>query len=119
MPDPSNKIVVPKVERADTPNDLAEEEEENIMCSPAEHLQSIFLTDEERKQWNDVIRMNDYLTKGRRPQFWEEPFTKRVLDAIKNKNLEMKKAAKLLGVSYGTLYGRYRETYGCLKHPYR
>lgn len=41
------------------------------------------------------------------------------MDAIKNKNLEMKKAAKLLGVSYGTLYGRYRETYGCLKHPYR
>lgn len=117
--DPSSQRVIPKVERADTPNDLAEEEEDNIMCSPAEHLQSIFLTDEERKQWNDVIRMNDYLTKGRRPQFWEEPFTKRVLDAIKNKNLEMKKAAKLLGVSYGTLYGRYRETYGCLKHPYR
>lgn len=117
--DPTNHKVIPKVERADTPNDLAEEEDENILCSPAEHLQSIFLTDEERKQWNDVIRMNDYLTKGRRPQFWEEPFTKRVLDAIKNKNLEMKKAAKLLGVSYGTLYGRYRETYGCLKHPYR
>ncbi|CRK90913.1 CLUMA_CG004602, isoform A [Clunio marinus] len=117
--DPSSQNVIPKVERADTPNDLAEEEDENISCSPAEHLQSIFLTDEERKQWNDVIRMNDYLTKGRRPQFWEEPFTKRVLDAIKNKNLEMKKAAKLLGVSYGTLYGRYRETYGCLKHPYR
>lgn len=117
--DPASHKVIPKVERADTPNDLAEEEDENILCSPAEHLQSIFLTDEERKQWNDVIRMNDYLTKGRRPQFWEEPFTKRVLDAIKNKNLEMKKAAKLLGVSYGTLYGRYRETYGCLKHPYR
>jgi hypothetical protein len=119
LADPSSHKVIPKVERADTPNDLAEEEDENILCSPAEHLQSIFLTDEERKQWNDVIRMNDYLTKGRRPQFWEEPFTKRVLDAIKNKNLEMKKAAKLLGVSYGTLYGRYRETYGCLKHPYR
>lgn len=90
------------------------------MCSTADHtLQSIFLTQEEREEWKDVIRMNDYLTKGRRPQFWEEPFTKRVLDAIKNKNLEMKKAAKLLGVSYGTLYGRYRETYGCLKHPYR
>lgn len=117
--DPTNQKIIPKVERAETPNDLAEEEDENILCSPAEHLQSIFLTDEERKQWNDVIRMNDYLTKGRRPQFWEEPFTKRVLDAIKNKNLEMKKAAKLLGVSYGTLYGRYRETYGCLKHPYR
>lgn len=119
LSDSTSHKVIPKVERADTPNDLAEEEDENILCSPAEHLQSIFLTDEERKQWNDVIRMNDYLTKGRRPQFWEEPFTKRVLDAIKNKNLEMKKAAKLLGVSYGTLYGRYRETYGCLKHPYR
>ncbi|CAO1393730.1 unnamed protein product [Diamesa hyperborea] len=107
-------------ERADTPTlELTEEDDENILCSPAEHLQSIFLTNEEREEWKDVIRMNDYLTKGRRPQFWEEPFTKRVLDAIKNKNLEMKKAAKLLGVSYGTLYGRYRETYGCLKHPYR
>lgn len=42
-----------------------------------------------------------------------------VLDAIKNKRLEMKKAARILGVSYGTLYGRYREVYGCLKHPYR
>ncbi|KAH8300926.1 hypothetical protein KR044_004717 [Drosophila immigrans] len=62
--------------------------------------------------------MDDYLAKGRRPQFWEEPFTKRVLDAIKNKRLEMKKAARILGVSYGTLYGRYREVYGCLKHPY-
>ena len=41
-----------------------------------------------------------------------------VLDAIKNKHLEMKKAARILGVSYGTLYGRYREVYGCLKHPY-
>lgn len=119
-PELASQKIIPKVERADTPVDLAEEEDnENIMCSPAEHLQSIFLTSEEREEWKDVVRMSDYLTKGRRPQFWEEPFTKRVLDAIKNKNLEMKKAAKLLGVSYGTLYGRYRETYGCLKHPYR
>ncbi|XP_032581993.1 uncharacterized protein LOC6612334 isoform X4 [Drosophila sechellia] len=43
---------------------------------------------------------------------------KKVLDAIKNKRLEMKKAARILGVSYGTLYVRYREVYGCLKHPY-
>lgn len=71
------------------------------------------------KEWPDVIRMNDYLNTGRRQQFWEEPFTKRVMDAIKNKNLEMKIAAELLGVSYGTLYGRYRDAYGCLKHPYR
>ncbi|XP_030569227.1 protein tramtrack, alpha isoform [Drosophila novamexicana] len=76
------------------------------------------LTNEELTQWQDVIKMDDYLAKGRRPQFWEEPFTKRVLDAIKNKRLEMKKAARILGVSYGTLYGRYREVYGCLKHPY-
>lgn len=71
------------------------------------------------EEWRDVIKMNDYLAKGRRPQFWEETFTKRVMEAIKSKELEMKKAAQLLGVSYGTLYGRYRETYGCLKHPYR
>ncbi|GJQ81599.1 hypothetical protein Trydic_g9974 [Trypoxylus dichotomus] len=71
------------------------------------------------KEWPDVIKMNDYLNTGRRQQFWEEPFTKRVMDAIKNKNLEMKIAAELLGVSYGTLYGRYRDAYGCLKHPYR
>ena len=28
----------------------------------------------------------------------------------------MKGAAELLGVSYGTLYGRYREVFGYLKH---
>jgi len=42
-------------------------------------LQSIFLTQEEREEWKDVIKMNDYLTKGRRPQFWEENYVKRVL----------------------------------------
>ncbi|KAH1027520.1 protein tramtrack, beta isoform isoform X2 [Dendroctonus ponderosae] len=81
-------------------------------------LQS-FLTPAIEKEWPDVIKMNEYLNTGRRQQFWEEPFTKRVMDAIKTKNLEMKVAAELLGVSYGTLYGRYRDSYGCLKHPYR
>lgn len=71
------------------------------------------------KDWPDIVKMNEYLNTGRRQQFWEEPFTKRVMDGIKNKNLEMKIAAELLGVSYGTLYGRYRDAYGCLKHPYR
>ncbi|XP_075222745.1 uncharacterized protein LOC142325193 [Lycorma delicatula] len=71
-------------------------------------------------QYSDVVKMNDYMAQGgRRPQFWEEPFTKRVMEAIKNKELEMKVAAELMGVSYGTLYGRYRDAYGCLKHPYR
>ncbi|XP_060524843.1 protein tramtrack, beta isoform isoform X2 [Cylas formicarius] len=78
-----------------------------------------FLTPQIEKEWPDVIKMNEYLNTGRRQQFWEEPFTKRVMDAIKTKNLEMKVAAELLGVSYGTLYGRYRDSYGCLKHPYR
>lgn len=36
------------------------------------------LTSEEMSQWQDVIKMDDYLAKGRRPQFWEEPFTRRV-----------------------------------------
>ena len=70
-------------------------------------------------QFPDVIKMNDYLTTGRRQQFWEEPFTRRLMEAIKNKEIEMKAAAELMGVSYGTLYGRYRDAYGCLKHPYR
>uniref|UniRef100_A0A182N1L2 BTB domain-containing protein n=1 Tax=Anopheles dirus TaxID=7168 RepID=A0A182N1L2_9DIPT len=74
---------------------------------------------EPHHHWKDVVKMKDYLARGRRPQFWEEPFTKRVLRGIRNRTLEMKRAAKLLGVSYGTLYGRYRETYGCLKHQLR
>lgn len=117
--------MIPKLERPDTPQDYMNtvgpkfEFDEQSPPSPNDHNQSVFLTPQEQEEWKDVIKMNDYLTKGRRPQFWEEPFTKRVMDGIKNKTLEMKKAAKLLGVSYGTLYGRYRETYGCLKHPYR
>ncbi|KAJ9600655.1 hypothetical protein L9F63_026202, partial [Diploptera punctata] len=70
-------------------------------------------------KYRDVIKLNDYLTTGRRQQFWEEPFTRRIMEAIKSKELEMKAGAELLGVSYGTLYGRYRDAYGCLKHPYR
>lgn len=116
---PSN-LLIPKIERPDTPDfNRLEMDEDSFSYDQNTSLQSIFLTPQEREEWKDVIKMNDYLTKGRRPQFWEEPFTRKVMDAIKNKNLEMKKAAKLLGVSYGTLYGRYRETYGCLKHPYR
>lgn len=80
---------------------------------------SVVLSKQEQEEWSDVVKMSDYLTNGRRPQFWEEPFTRRVLEAIKNKDLEMKKAAVVLGVSYGTLYGRYRDVYGCLKHPQR
>ncbi|XP_065092501.1 uncharacterized protein LOC135713325 [Ochlerotatus camptorhynchus] len=117
--------LIPKLERPDTPQDYMStsgpkfEFDEQSPPSPNDQNNSVFLTPQEQEEWKDVIKMNDYLTKGRRPQFWEEPFTKRVMDGIKNKTLEMKKAAKLLGVSYGTLYGRYRETYGCLKHPYR
>ena len=38
--------------------------------------------------------------------------------AVKSKELDMKGAAELLGVSYGTLYGRYRENFGYLKHAW-
>ena len=38
--------------------------------------------------------------------------------AVKNKEIDMKGAAELLGVSYGTLYGRYRESFGYLKHAW-
>merc|ERR1719419_676316 len=45
-------------------------------------------------------------------------FVKNVMGAVKNKEIDMKGAAELLGVSYGTLYGRYRETFGYLKHAW-
>lgn len=80
----------------------------------------VHLTAQEKIEWRDVVQLNDYLRlNGKRPQFWEESFTVRLMEAIKNKTMEMKKAAFMLGVSYGTLYGRYRETYGCLKHASR
>ena len=41
-----------------------------------------------------------------------------MLQAVKSKELDMKGAAELLGVSYGTLYGRYRENFGYLKHAW-
>lgn len=78
-----------------------------------------FLSTPLSERFRDVIKMNDYLVSGRRPQFWEESFTRNVMEAIKNKEIEMKAGAEILGVSYGTLYGRYREAFGCLKHPYR
>ncbi|XP_045489617.1 uncharacterized protein LOC111002968 isoform X3 [Pieris rapae] len=70
-------------------------------------------------RFSDVVKLNDYLRHGRRPQFWEESYVKRVMDAVRMKELEMKQAAEILGVSYGTLYGRYRDVYGCINRPYR
>ncbi|RVE49043.1 hypothetical protein evm_006289 [Chilo suppressalis] len=67
----------------------------------------------------DVVKLSDYLQHGRRPQFWEEHYVKRVMEAVRMKELEMKQAAEILGVSYGTLYGRYRDVYGCINRPYR
>ena len=46
---------------------------------------------------------------GSRPQFWDEPTTKKIMNAIRSKKMEMKAAAEILGVSYSTLYSRYRE----------
>lgn len=70
-------------------------------------------------RFNDVIKLNEYLLHGRRPQFWEEEYVKRVMEMVRLKELEMKQAAEILGVSYGTLYGRYRDVYGCINRPYR
>jgi len=75
------------------------------------------LTPEQVASWG-VIKMNDYLISGTRQQYWEEYFVKQVMAAVKNKEIDMKGAAELLGVSYGTLYGRYRETFGYLKHAW-
>ncbi|XP_028160689.1 uncharacterized protein LOC114353071 [Ostrinia furnacalis] len=70
-------------------------------------------------RFTDVVKLTDYLQHGRRPQFWEEHYVKRVMEAVRMKELEMKQAAEILGVSYGTLYGRYRDVYGCINRPYR
>ncbi|CAB3261207.1 unnamed protein product [Arctia plantaginis] len=69
-------------------------------------------------RFTDVVKLTDYLQHGRRPQFWEENYVKRVMEAVRLKELEMKQAAEILGVSYGTLYGRYRDVYGCINRPY-
>ncbi|XP_049883280.1 uncharacterized protein LOC126378855 isoform X2 [Pectinophora gossypiella] len=69
-------------------------------------------------RFTDVVKLNDYLQHGRRPQFWEENYVRRVMEAVRLKELEMKQAAEILGVSYGTLYGRYRDVYGCINRPY-
>ncbi|XP_050676871.1 uncharacterized protein LOC126973588 isoform X2 [Leptidea sinapis] len=83
---------------------------------PLKPVKSLGVTD---PRFNDVVKLNDYLRNGRRPQFWEEHYVKRVMDAVRLKELEMKQAAEILGVSYGTLYGRYRDVYGCINRPYR
>ena len=43
-------------------------------------------------------------------RFWgdNQILTGATFQAVKNKEIDMKGAAELLGVSYGTLYGRYR-----------
>ncbi len=35
-----------------------------------------------------------------------------------DRELDLKKGAELLGVSYSTLYGRYRESHGYLRHAW-
>merc|ERR1712223_307436 len=75
------------------------------------------LTNERIKELG-IIKMNDYLSTGTRQQFWEEYYVKVVMQAVRNKEIDMKAGAEILGVSYGTLYGRYRETFGYLKHAW-
>ena len=41
-----------------------------------------------------------------------------MFQAVRNKEIDMKGGAELLGVSYGTLYGRYRELFGYVKHAW-
>ncbi|TRY77396.1 hypothetical protein TCAL_00147 [Tigriopus californicus] len=66
----------------------------------------------------NIVKMPDYLLSGSRQQFWDEHYVKVIMQAVRNKEIDMKGAAELLGVSYGTLYGRYRETFGYLKHAW-
>jgi len=67
---------------------------------------------EERIKELGVIKMNDYLSSGTRPQFWEEYFVKVIMHAVNNNELMIKEAAALLGVPYAATYARYRELFG-------
>jgi len=63
-----------------------------------------------------VLKMNDYLASGAtKPQYFKETFVTNLMLAVKNKEIGMRGAAELLGVSYGTLYSRYTELFGCLR----
>ena len=75
------------------------------------------LTSERIKELG-IIKMNDYLSTGTRQQFWEEYYVKVVMQAVCSKEIDMKTGAEILGVSYRTLYGRYRDTFGYLKHAW-
>nr|UEK51445.1 HOX-like protein 7 [Parasacculina yatsui] len=68
----------------------------------------------------EIVKMNHFVNQGgARMAFWDLPSTKHVLEAIRDKSMELKHAAEVLGVSYGTLYGRYRENYGYLKASWK
>lgn len=73
---------------------------------------------EERIGTLGIVKMNDYVKTGTRQQFWEEYYVRVVMQAVRNKEIDMKGGAELLGVSYGTLYGRYRELFGYVKHAW-
>ena len=47
-----------------------------------------------------LYKFNDYIAHGTRQQYWEEPFTKAVMEGIQDRELDLKKGAELLGVSY-------------------
>lgn len=63
-----------------------------------------------------IIKMADFpVVDGSRHHFWKESFVKNLLLAVKNEEIDMKGAAELLGVTYASLYGRYRESWGYLR----
>lgn len=81
-------ILIPKLERPETPthehdipDDYSSPHSPNGSSMYLTKQEPVFLTKQELEEWKDVVKMNDYLTKGRRPHFWEEPFCKRVCRA--------------------------------------
>lgn len=86
--------------------------------NPATPTSTVLALNPEQIAGWGIVKMNDYLLTGTRQQYWEENFVKNVMESVKNKEIDMKGAAELLGVSYGTLYGRYRESFGYLKHAW-
>lgn len=75
-----NEIATPPMPIPPPPPPVRHFHPQPMEISPqmAKDLESLKLNPDELEHFKHVVKMDTYLAKGRRPQFWEEPFTKKV-----------------------------------------
>ena len=65
--------------------------------------------------FENIPKLEEFmLTSPAKDSFWKQDTTKYVLMSIRDRKIDLKTGAELLGVSYNTIYGRYREAHGLL-----